>query len=350
MSLRDDLSHGLPAPFSPSRRTVSSRRAVLGGGLALVSGAALALSGCHRGGTTPTALRVGLTGKGELDTQLLFRTAGIKPDFPVAYSHFESGHLQVEAFNSGGLDFGGMSEIPPAFAAASAAQNFRQIAVLHGDVNNQVVLVPKGSAITTLADLKGKRIGYVRATTTQYYLIRMLQSVGLSWQDITPVAMTVADGAEAFARGSLDAWAIYGFPIERAIATQGARILRTALGFLSGNYTIAVPADLIDDPVRKDWVGRYLGLQAQGLRWAAANQAQWAQVVAGDIGVPVDYVRDQFRRRSEYYTLRPVTDAAIASEQAVADVFSAAGLIPGHADVRPLWSTAFNDAISKEAS
>jgi hypothetical protein len=26
-------------------------------------------------------------------------------------------------------------------------QNFRQIGILHGDVNNQVVLVPKGSAI-----------------------------------------------------------------------------------------------------------------------------------------------------------------------------------------------------------
>jgi sulfonate transport system substrate-binding protein len=82
-------------------------------------------------------------------------------------------------------------------------QSFKQIAVYHGDVNNQVVLVPKGSAIRSLGDLKGKRVGYVRATTTQYYLIQMLKSAGLSWDDIDPVAMTVSDGAEAFGRGSL---------------------------------------------------------------------------------------------------------------------------------------------------
>jgi len=53
-------------------------------------------------------------------------------------------------------------EIPPVFAAGFATPSFRQIAIAHGDVNNQVVLVPRGSAIQGLADLKGKRVGYVR--------------------------------------------------------------------------------------------------------------------------------------------------------------------------------------------
>jgi len=326
-----------------------SRRAVLGAGLA--GTAALALGGCHRGGATPQALRVAIS-KGELDTRLLFLRAGIKPDFPISFSYFESGHLIVEALNAGGLDFGGMSEIPPSFAAAAApAQNFRQIGVLHGDVNNQVVLVPKGSPIHTLADLKGKRVGYVRATTTQYFLIRMLQSVGLAWHDIEPVAMGVGDAAQAFARGSLDAWAIYGFPIQRAIATQGARVLVTAKGFLSGNYVVAAHKDAIADPVRHDWIDRFLRLTAQSLAWVRAHQDEWAQVVAGDIGVPVNDVLAQFHRRSDYYALQPVTDAAIASEQAVADVFAAQHLLPRRPDVRPLWDSSFNATItsSREA-
>lgn len=335
-------SNGLHNRFEQSS-TALSRRSVLAGV------GAMALAGCHRGGTTPAALRVAITGKGELDARLLFQHAGITPDFPIAFSYFESGHLIVEALNSGGLDFGGMSEIPPSFSAASPAQNFRQIGILHGDVNNQVVLVPRGSAIHSLADLKGKRIGYVRATTAQYFLIRMLQSVGLDWGDIQPVAMTVADGAQAFARGSLDAWAIYGFPIQRAIATQGARVLSTAKGFLSGNYAVAAHKDAIADPVRHDWIARYLHLTAQSLAWAKAHQDEWAQVVAKEIGVPIDYVRAQFRQRSDYYTLQPVTDAAIASEQAVADVFAAQKLLPRKVDVRPLWDTSFNSVIAKEA-
>lgn len=51
-------------------------------------------------------------------------------------------------------------------------------------------------------------------------LIRMLRSEGLTWADIIPVAMNVADGQAAFSSGRLDTWAIYGFPIQRAIATD----------------------------------------------------------------------------------------------------------------------------------
>lgn len=314
-------------------------------GTAIGCGAAL-LTGCGAKKGAATALRVSITGKGESDNRMLFKAAGLKPDFPVSYAEFESGHLVVEALNSGGLDFGGMSEIPPVFAAASTIQSFRQIGVYHGDVNNQVVLVPGRSPIRSLADLKGKRVGYVRATTTQYFLIKMLQSAGLAWSDITPVAMTVADGAAAFSQGSLDAWAIYGFPIQRAIAHDGARILKTALGFLSGNYIIAAHVDAIADPVRADWIARYLRLLRQGYIWAASHQDEWARLVAGSIGVPLAEVQDQFRRKSDSYELRPVTPPAIQSQQQVADVFAAAGLVP-KVDVRPLWDAHFNSVIKE---
>ena len=321
-----------------------SRRSVLIGGGAAISSALLA--GCGFGRKS-AALRVAVIGKGATDTRLLFPAAGITPDFPIVYSEFESGHLGVEALNSGAIDLVGMSEIPPVFALASAVQSFWQIAVYHGDVNSQVILVPKGSPIHGLVGLKGKRVGYVRATTSQYYLIQMLKSVGLTWADIDPVAMTVADGAAAFAQGALDAWAIYGYPIERAIATQGATILKTALGFLSGNYLLSAHKDAVADPVRHDLIAKFLRLERKAYAWSAANEAQWAPIVAKSIGVPVEYVSAEFARKSDPYTLRPVTDAAIRSQQAVADVFTAAGLIPHKVDVRPLWNTSFNSVIEE---
>ncbi|MFT3967731.1 MAG: ABC transporter substrate-binding protein [Sphingobium sp.] len=288
-------------------------------------------------------LRAATVSKGDSDAELLLRTAGLTPkDFKVSYSRFTSGHLVIEAFNAGSLDYGGFSEIPPAFAAASAVQSFRQIAVLHGDVNNQVVLVPRGSRIQELSDLKGKRVGYVRATTSQYFLIRMLESVGLGWDDIKPMAMTVPDGAAAFSAGSLDAWAIYGFPIQRAIATEGARILKTALGFLSGNYLVAAHVDALADPAKSEIIGRYLAQVRKAYGWVAAHQEQWAEVVAKEIGVPLVYVQDQFRRKSAIYSLRPVTEEAIRSQQSVADLFAEQKMIPRKVDVRPLWDDRFN--------
>ena len=320
------------------------RRQFLGAGAA----ACLMLASCDRDQRDRPRLRVSITGKGEGDTRLLFKAAGIRPEgFDLHYSEFQSGHLVIEALNGGSLDYGGMSEIPPIFAAASTIQSFRQIAIAHGDVNNQVVLVPKGSKARSIADLKGKRVGYVRATTTQYFLIRMLEEAGLGWDDIIPVAMGVTDGAAAFSQGALDAWAIYGFPIQRAIATEGARILRTAYGILSGNYLVAAHVDALADPDKAKLIGDYLGLVQKAYGWAASNRSQWANIIAQDIGVPRDYVVDQFKRQSASYELRPVTDAAIASQQQVADLFFKQGLLPKAVDVRPLWDARFNSIIPK---
>lgn len=319
-----------------------SRRLLLGGGAA----SCLLLAACRSGKGGRPVLRVSITGKGDGDSRLLFKSAGIKPEgFDIAYSEFQSGHLVVEALNGGSLDYGGMSEIPPIFAAASTIQSFRQIAVAHGDVNNQVVLVPKGSAAKSIADLKGKRVGYVRATTSQYFLIRMLEEVGLGWDDIKPVAMGVTDGAAAFSQGALDAWAIYGFPIQRAIATEGARILRTAYGILSGNYLVAAHVDALADPDKAKLIADYLGFAQKAYAWAAAHQNEWAAIVSKDIGVPLAYVQDQFKHKSDVYELRAVTPEAIASQQKVADLFYAQKLLPRPVDVRPLWDDRFNSVI-----
>jgi sulfonate transport system substrate-binding protein len=330
------------------------RRALLSAGGALSLLAGLSLMGCKRAdrpNAATSALRVSLTGKGESDTRLLFKAAGIAPaGYTIDYSEFQSGHLVIEALNGGSLDYGGMSEIPPVFAAASTIQSFRQIAVLRGDVNNQVILVPKGSVIGGLADLRGKRIGYVRATTSQYFLIRMLQSVGLAWGDIHPVALNVSDGAAAFSSGGLDAWAIYGFPIQRAIATEGARILKTASGFLSGNYIVSAHVDALADPVKSKLIGEHLRLTRRAYAWAAAHSGEWAQLIAKDIGVPLEYVQDQFERRSSAYNLLPVDAAAIASQQQVANLFAEQKLIPRTVDVRPLWDDRYNAILQEKVS
>jgi sulfonate transport system substrate-binding protein len=108
----------------------------------------------------------------------LLKTAGLTDTpYTIDWSEFQSGNAMVEAMNGGSLDIASGSEIPPIFARLQNAQ-VRVIAVYKDDVNNQVVLVPKGSSIRSIADLKGKRVGYLRATTTHYYLLRMLEEAG----------------------------------------------------------------------------------------------------------------------------------------------------------------------------
>jgi sulfonate transport system substrate-binding protein len=91
---------------------------------------------------------------------------------------------------------------------------------------------------------------------------------------------------KAFGRGSLDAWAIYGYPIQRAIFTQGARVLTTALGFLSGNYILSATTAALADAQRVEWIGQHINQLQRAYAWARTHEPEWIAAVAKDIGVP----------------------------------------------------------------
>lgn len=284
-----------------------------------------------------TTLRVGTYKGGD---SYYFSEAGVA-DIPykTSLAEFAAGNLIVEAMSSGSLDFGGMSEIPPIFAAAGGAP-LKVIAVLRGDVNNQVVLVPKNSAISDPAQFKGKRIGYARSTTSHYFLLQLLKENGLTFKDIEPVALPPQDALAAFKGGQLDAWVIYGLVVEFA-KSQGARVLRTAKGYLSGNYVLSASTHAIADPLKHQAIGDYLQRIAKVYDWINRNPQQWANRSGQIAGVPPQFFLNQVQNRSEPYKLIAVDEAAIKSQQKVADVFADAGLLARRVDVRPLWDHSF---------
>jgi sulfonate transport system substrate-binding protein len=328
---------------------VIDRRKALGLGLAglgwlgLPVGEALAAPQPAAQDLSGVTLRVA-TFKGEDETFLPL--AGLlDTPYKVEFHEFNSGQLEVEAINAGAIDFGGWSEIPLAFAAASKAR-IRTIAVLKGDVNNQVVLVHKDSGIHSIAGLKGKRVGYVRGTTSHYFLLRMLWNAGLSFEDIEAVNLGVTDGAVAFRSGDIDAWAIYGYAINFAMADGSARVLRNAQGILSGNYLVGVAPAVLSDPPLRAAVADYLVRVAKGWNWVEANKQQWCEALAPVIDVPLPYVRAEFFHETQPYRIVPVDEAAIASAQQVADSFVKAGLISDTVDVRPFFDTSFSSVLT----
>jgi sulfonate transport system substrate-binding protein len=315
------------------------RRALLAGGLALCACSPRATGA---GRLSDVTLR-GATYRGNPDS--FFHQAGVgDPPYHLAQAQFASGTLIAEAINAGAIDIGGMSEIPPIFVADAPGNLVRIIAVLRGDVNNQVVLVPAASKLTKLADLRGRRVGYVRATTSQYILLKLLDEAGLRWGDITPVAISPQDGLAAFQQGALDAWVIYGVIVQQARAA-GARVLTTGLGRLSGNYLVAASSEALADRSRRAAIADYLQRYRKVLAWINADDGRYAALLAQATGVPARYYLQQFAERSARSTLEAVSDDAIASEQGVADTFFKAGVIPAKVDVRPLWDRSLTSAL-----
>jgi sulfonate transport system substrate-binding protein len=285
----------------------------------------------------PVTLRVAQYKAGD---QLLLRLAGLADTpYRVEWSEFGSGNLMLEAANAGALDLAYGSEIPPTFAAVSGAR-VKLVAVIRGDVNEQTVLVPKDSPIQSIKDLKGKRVGYVRATTTHYYLSRMLAETGLSLSDVQLMNLTPSDGQAAFRSGALDAWAIYGYSVPVA-RQSGARVLRTAQGILSGNYPYFIRAGLADEPARAEAARDLLDRIRRAMLFIQERPAEYAAAQAAVLNVPEPTIRALLDNVSQPRSLAPVDDGAIASHQAVADEFARIGVIPRKVDVAPLWDRNF---------
>lgn len=312
-----------------------SRRGLMLGGLSLAGLAACSPKApAASGDLSNLTLRVA-TYRGNPES--FFKEAGVgEPPYKLARTQFAGGNLIAEAINAKALDFGGMSEIPPIFVAGHPGNLVRIVGVLQGDVNNQVVLVPKGSPVQDFAQLKGKRIGYVKATTSHYILLRLLEKAGLTWADITPVALSPQDGLAAFQSGSLDAWIIYGVIVYQA-REAGARVLTTAQGILSGNYLITASQEALDDPIRLKAIGDYVQRYKRVFDWINADGVRWAKVRTAATGVKQAYYEQEFQERSSPSLLGPISDAAIASQQAVADTFAAAKILPGAVQVKSLW-------------
>lgn len=284
--------------------------------------------------------------KGGWDLQL--KLAGLdKFPYQTQFTEFTGGNLMVQAINANAIDIASGSEIPTVFAIGSQAA-VKIIAATLAPTVGQVVLVPKTSTAKTIADLKGKKVGYIKATTAHYFLIRMLEEVGLTMQDINAIPLSIPDGLSAFRRGDLDAWATYGYSIAQA-KKDGARILKSAKNILSGNFVIVAAPSAIADPGKKAAISDFLCRIKKSQVWRNTNVKEWSQNYAAVINVDESIVYQDEKegleqRRSQ---LLPVSNEAIASQQKVADTFYQAGVISSKVNVKPLWDNTFTEAITK---
>jgi sulfonate transport system substrate-binding protein len=316
-----------------------------GSGFAGSTAVSSAAGGVDLSGVT---LRVGETGYAQ--QLLLLQAAGLDDTpYTVQDSVFQGGNLQLEALGADAIDLASASEIPPIFAAQTGGVGtLTTIAVREGTTLQQEVVVPEGSSITSVADLKGKKVAYVQNTTAHLFLYRRLKDTGLSWTDIEPVALSTSDGLAALLGGQVDALASYGTAIITA-HSKGATTLVDARDLLSGNYPFLVLPKSLDDPLLTAAIVDFLSREQRAFNWARANPQAWAEVVAAQTKQPVEQALATFTDGEKQRPSRivPTTDAQIASQQKGLDTFVEAGILPATFDIAPFWTTELNSQLTE---
>lgn len=299
-----------------------TRRAALGALASLAGGTAFAQ------GTAPSTIRIGyqksstltvvLKTQGTLERRLA--PLGVK----ISWHEFASGLPLLEALNLDNLDFSAdVADTVPVFAQAAGAK-LSFVAQEAPSPAAQAIVVRADSPIQSVADLKGRKVGFAKAAGVHYLLIAALDKAGLSFKDIEPAYLTPADGRAAFERGAVDAWVVWDPFLSAAQRQSKLRVLADGTGIASYQryYLAGTPfANARPDVLRV----LYGELHKAGL-WVKQKPAEAAALLAPVWGLDTATVEQANARRS--YAVRPVLAGGLAEQQRIADAFFAEKLLP----------------------
>lgn len=302
--------------------TVLNRRHLLK--TVATAGAALAAGKAFSQARTRT-LRIGhqkgwlsiLKARGTLEKELAPLGVG------VTWTEFNAGPVQLEALNVGSIDFGDVGEAPPIFAqAAGAPLVYAGVTVPRPRL--EAIVVPRDSAIKTVADLKGKRVAYNKGSNVQYFLVKLLEKNGLKYGDVQSVHLPPADARAAFEKGAVDAWIIWDPFLAAAQKTLDARLLVDASGIVNnrGYYFTSRDFATRNSDVLKIAIRQINDIDT----WASKNKSAAAAELSKVLGLDTT-ITELYLGRSAYGTT-PVNSAILAEQQSIADTFYELKLIP----------------------
>ncbi|XYD09008.1 aliphatic sulfonate ABC transporter substrate-binding protein [Methylobacterium sp. NMS12] len=241
----------------------------------------------------------------------------------VRWVEFSFGPPLLEALSVGGIDVGVTGDAPPIFAQA-ARSDLVYAAAQEGGSSGAGILLPKGSALRDLADLRGKRVAFAKGTSAHNLTIAALEKAGLGYADIEPVILAPADAAAAFARGGVDAWTIWDPYLAIAEQGEGVRVLTLATDIAPQNTFLLASRPFAE--TRTPVLTAVIDALGAVATWCAQNRGAVAALLSQGTGVPLAATRRAVDRAE--YVFGPMTDRVVAEQQRVADRFHALKLIP----------------------
>jgi sulfonate transport system substrate-binding protein len=262
--------------------------------------------------------------------------------FKVSWSDFTSGPPMLEAMASGSVDIGGVGDAPPVFAA-SGGEAVEIVGARTTNGDQDAVVVPKNSPITSISQLKGKKIAYGSGSSGNYNLLTVLNKASLTTKDVTLVNLQPAEALAAFTSGSVAAWDIWPPYVQQVVAQDGARVLAQGPQYGSPySFEVASKA-AVANPDKAAAIKVYLATLDKAYTWAAAHPTAWATAWGKAAGLPASIMDEA--AKTDANTPAQITSTTVSSEQGLVDQFFAAGLIPNKVNISSYITTEFNSTV-----
>jgi sulfonate transport system substrate-binding protein len=243
--------------------------------------------------------------------------------FDVQWLEFAAGPQQLEALNAGSLDIALTAESPVIFALAAGTP---LVYLLTTAPSGKAValLVAKDSTAKSMADLKGKKVACQKASIGHYLLIRALEDVGLTAQDVEWVFLPPPDASVAFSQNKVDAWFIWEPFVARALAAGVGRVLLDGerLKDSGSFYTVSRAFAQAHPQVVRAFVEELEKAET----WSRDHRHEMAELLSPAVQIEVPLLE---RMHDEYtFELFRMSDGVTANQQRIADMWFKLGSLP----------------------
>ncbi|MBD2071959.1 aliphatic sulfonate ABC transporter substrate-binding protein [Leptolyngbya sp. FACHB-671] len=232
----------------------------------------------------------------------------------------------LELLNSRSIDFG--STAGAAALLGKANGNPIKSVYIYSRPEWTALVTTADSDINTVEDLQGRKVAVTRGTDPHIFLLRALDQVGLSEQDIEVVQLQHADGKTALERGDVDAWAGLDPHMAQTELEKGSRLFfrdpdLNTYGFLNVREAFAQQYP--------DYVERVLAVYERARQWSLENPNELKAILQKEAKLSDAVATKQLERTD-------LSNAVIGQVHkdtivAAGDVLKSSGVIPGSIDV-----------------
>lgn len=256
-----------------------------------------------------------------------FEPRGIK----VNWVEFPSGLTLLQALDIGQISFGNSGNVGCIFQQA-AGGHIDYIAAQPSGPKSEGILVKANSSIRTLADLRGKKVGYAKGSSSHDLIAAALEKAGVKLADIDSISLGAADAAFAYDSGDIDAWVIWDPYFAIAQKRTPSRVLaytgdiKPSSGFLLANSGFAA--------AHPELVREYIDGSKEAAAWAKSHPAEVTSALSAATGIPADVMTLVTQNAS--FDVTALSAPLLDAQQNTADRLYALGLTPKKVNVRDI--------------
>ncbi|MGK6324137.1 ABC transporter substrate-binding protein [Sphingomonas sp. DT-51] len=268
---------------------------------------------------------------GDPVTRWVFEHNGWEKELPfrIEWAEITGGPDVTEAFHAGVLDVGFGASVPPIHAVWTGIPvriiAFREYAERSGRQAYVFGIAP-GARISTIADLRGKRIAFSPSQVQAQVVIETLKAASIDRDQVTLVELPSSIGGDVYSN-ALASGAVDAAPIRNDLVAQryirdhgarGARLLQHP-PFRDDGGNVYVPEAALADPGKAAALRLFAEYWGRGQAWVNAHPEELARgYYAGKRGLPLDDARVLANYIAGVAVPRR-WDGAIAYEQAAVD-------------------------------